>query len=114
MAIMIYLLYLREDFNNVIWCGDMNVARAYPDIHNGLMTERKLTEAKKYGEPPSRIKELERRIAGAKQGLKYGGGAGLRLKKKKDWIEFYKMVLLMFLELFIQIHTGLLIGIEPK
>jgi exodeoxyribonuclease III len=83
MAIMMYLLDLRKNFTNVIWCGDMNIARSYIDIHNGLMSEQKLENAKKRGEPPSRLKELERRIIGAQQDFKLGGGAGLRLEERE-------------------------------
>ena len=77
--ILIYLQELQSTFSNVIWCGDLNVARGYQDIYNGLFTEVKLNAP---GNPPSRLKDLNSRIVEAKYAEKYGGGAGYRLEER--------------------------------
>ena len=93
IAIGSYLIDLRANFINVIWCGDMNVAISYPDIYKGLMTERKLIEATQRGDPPSRLKELKKRIDDVKKDLKFGGGAGFRLEERRGLERILQMVL---------------------
>lgn len=81
-ALLTHLTSLREENPNVIWCGDMNVARSFLDIHNGAMTEEKLAIAIENNEPPSRIKELKTRIRDANTMLEHGNQAGLRLEER--------------------------------
>ena len=81
-AISAHLNYLHDEVGNVIWCGDLNVARSLLDIHNGEMTKSKLADEKAGRNRGSRVKELERRIQGAESAFLHGGGAGLRLEER--------------------------------
>jgi exodeoxyribonuclease III len=81
-AILAHLEQVREETGNVIWCGDLNVARGLTDIHNGEMTRVKIAAEKAGENVPSRIKDLTTRLRGAESDMAYGGGAGLRLEER--------------------------------
>ncbi len=81
-AMFNYLDTLRKENPNVVWCGDMNVARSLIDIHNGVMTEKKLADAIASGSPQSRIKDLTARIKDANVMAVNGNQAGFRLEER--------------------------------
>ena len=85
-AILAHLERLREEVENVIWCGDLNVARGLMDIHSGEMTRVKIAVEKAGRNAPSRVKDLTNRLRGAQSDMIYGGGAGLRLEER-DGVE---------------------------
>ena len=96
-ALTRYLVSLKKKYKSVILCGDMNVARGELDLHQGLMTQRKLAKAIESGETPSRIKALEKR---SKHGIKItekGGGAGYRLEERA---EFEKLLKAGFVDIY--------------
>lgn len=98
IAIKNHLNFLKTVSPNVIWCGDLNVARSLLDIHNGQMTEMKLNKAVGSKEPEKRIKDLKSRLKDAKNADIHGGQAGYRLEEreglenilKDDFIDAYR------------------------
>ena len=82
-AVLVHIEKLKTKYTNVILCGDLNVARNFQDIHTGQMTENKLKLAKEQKEGPVRINDLQKRIQGARQATKLGGGAGYRLEERE-------------------------------
>lgn len=66
----------------MIWCGDLNVARNMMDIHAGEMTKGKIKKAQESKLPPSKIKDLERRLKVAERETEKGGGAGYTLAER--------------------------------
>jgi exodeoxyribonuclease-3 len=83
IALSKYLVKLKREIGNVIWCGDMNVVRGLQDIHNGVMTQEKIKIEKADRNLPSRIKSLEKRYNSAVKTLKFGSSAGLRLEERE-------------------------------
>ena len=82
-AVLRHLKRLRKKVRNVIWCGDLNVARSLLDIHNGQMTKRKIIEEKAGKNRASRVKNLSKRLKDAITSMRVGGGAGLRLEERE-------------------------------
>lgn len=82
-AILAHLEELREENPNVIWCGDLNVARTLFDIHNGHMTQKKYEQAERNQIAPSRVKDLKNRVRDGVNMDKQGGGAGYRLEERE-------------------------------
>lgn len=101
-AILKHLTALRMENPNVIWCGDLNVARTLIDIHNGKMTEDKLEEAQETGGPPSRIKDLKTRLKDAITMDTHGGQAGYRLEEREGLEEILKAG---FIDAYRELHT---------
>lgn len=83
-AILEHLENLKAKYTNVILCGDLNVARNFQDIHNGLMTEHKLQLAQQQKQSSIRITELQKRLKLSQQATKFGGGAGYRLEEREN------------------------------
>jgi exodeoxyribonuclease-3 len=82
-ALSKHLERLKEEVGDVIWCGDLNVARSLNDIHNGKMTKDKINSEKANRNRASRIKELEKRYSKAEEVLQYGTIAGLRHEERE-------------------------------
>ena len=83
ISVLKHLQRLQNEVGNVIWCGDLNVARSLLDIHNGEMTKVKIATEKAAKNRSSRIKTLEKRLKNAKTNMEIGGGAGLRLEERE-------------------------------
>ena len=81
-AVLAHLEALKKEVGDVVWCGDLNVARGLMDVHNGEMTREKLVAERAGKNAPARIKDLSARLRGAEADFDYGGGAGLRLEER--------------------------------
>ena len=93
-ALGLYLRSLSEAHGsnsgwNIVWCGDLNVARELTDLHRGIPTAGRLLEARREVEfspetkkARKKVKDLERLLRSGIFDDEHGGHSGFRVEER--------------------------------